>query len=213
MADPIDPTPEPFYEDATPDLDAEFEQALLRELGFHDNPSYKEHQSGEQDGREFYTTYKIKVFYCLDTGLVMGKPAGLPGAGASIMRIHAPVGKKFVYWRAERLGQKPVLPHPDAGNANEVLQKAIVSPGEPVLQPGGNVVHYSAEGWYVYLQYKPLADGDTHAVPATPLMDLTAEDLNAKGFEFSRDILKSKPPAAFIQNDLSTAQLNISSVP
>lgn len=156
--------------------------------------------SAAQHSSQFYPSFSMQHMYYTRTGLDIMPIAGGAGANASRpVRLHSPCTKKAVIWEASRIGMRPVLPHPDTSetNPNEVLLKMLIIPHTPQLQPGGRVYLFAAEGCFIYGCFNALTIDDAHYAGASPCSMDQAEYLKLEGYQFSKELMLSKPPTDF----------------
>ncbi len=156
------------------------------------------HYSSAQASPAFYPGYRIETMYLGETGILQAPVAGPFGTPAALLRKHGGFTQKVVVWEAWRYVEKPLLPHPDGGNPNEVLAKFLIMPGSAVLLPGGQNYFYRCGGYYLYYLFAtPIVGTDDFYSGATPLFNTTAEQLKMQGFQFNKDLLKSNPPQSY----------------
>lgn len=158
----------------------------------------RDYYTPAQKSAQFYTDYVVRHLRFWDSGVEMVPVAGPANQAihARPVRRHAPVEKLVVFWQAERLGLRPVLPHWDLSetNPNAVLLRMFFVTTAPVLVPGGQVYPWRVEGIYVYGFFAPLTEGDPMYAGCTPVCMDAAENLKVEGYQFSRSLLYSKPP-------------------
>jgi hypothetical protein len=153
--------------------------------------------SQEQASPGFYPNYEVRAYYLGATGLKQMPVAGVLGSTTRNVRASAPYAKKLVMWKAHRVMTKPTLPHYDSGNLNETLAWFFIVPHAPVLLPGGENYSFVVEGLYLYyLSNVPCLTDDFYS-GVMPLYTAVAEDLKIQGYEFSRDLLRTLPPAPY----------------
>ncbi len=153
--------------------------------------------SDEQASASFYPVFQIQTWIVGDVGLMQMPVAGALGSPARVVRKSAPFTKKIVYWKAQRLGEKPTLPHWDTGNSNEVLARFLFCPMAPYNLLGGSQFLWICEGLYIYWLSNTPCFTDDFYTGIMPLYDATVEELKIQGYEFSRELLTSRPPAAY----------------
>ena len=157
--------------------------------------------SADQSGPGFYPDFVTRSVYLGNTGLLQTPVAGPLGTSARVVRRSAPYAQRVVYWKAQRLVSKPTLPHWDTSNANEVLAAFVIAPHEPVLLAGGENYYFVVEGLYRYFLYAVPCMTDDFYACVTALFTATAEDMKVQGYQFSRELLRSKPPAKYTGTD------------
>ncbi len=157
--------------------------------------------SDQQSGPSFYPDFTVRTVYLGSTGLAQMPVAGALGTPARVVRLTAPYAKKIVWWRAYRLGQKPMLPHYDTGTTNEALGWFMILPYEGVLLAGGENYSFVVEGLYLYYLFAVPCLTDDFYAGVTPLFTATTEDMKVQGYQFSRTLLRAKPPAPYTGTD------------
>ena len=143
-------------------------------------------------GQLAYDIYTVETPYRTMRGTLQLPAAGSPATAAQIVRVHAPYRIKIITWVVQTvcpIGVKPVLPHWDTGNPNEVLCYDDVQPQTPILTPGGNAFTWRVEGEYHYLLQLP---SNSFGSGGTPFCNLPAELFGLDESNFSRDILRSQ---------------------
>lgn len=136
-----------------------------------------------------YTIYAIDTDYEWDMGYGQMPTGGADGSASAVVKTHAEVAQKVVFWTCERVGAKPVLPHWDTGNANEILAYKRISPVSHLLTYAGKQV-WRVNGIYLYFLSRPV-DGAPLPTGAPPPSSYTYDLLLLDGSLFSRAILRS----------------------
>lgn len=102
-----------------------------------------------------YTYAIIRTSYETDDGVRVGSKAaasGVPGQSSRssnvVVRVRNPRTIKTVSWTVQRMYVKPVLPHWDTGNPNEILLSKTISIQNPSLGIYQRI--WSASGVYTY---------------------------------------------------------------
>lgn len=139
-----------------------------------------------------YNRYNIRQHLVTNYGLMQLPTAGPVGTPARIVRVHAPCSSKVVTWVIERLcevGEKPVLPHWDTLDSNEVCIMGEVRIDAPVLQMNGSVFLWHVAGEYHY------ASGYAGRIQASggtsPAITLPPEAFGINEGDFSKDYIRS----------------------
>lgn len=143
------------------------------------------------DGRA-YSRYNIRQQVATKSGLYQMPAAGPVGTPARIVRLHAPVSSKIVTWVIERLclsGEKPLLPHWDTEDANEVCIYAEVRIDSPIIQPGGYLFLWRVAGEYHYVS----ASAGRTAIGggATPACIFSPQNFGIGEGDFSKEFIRS----------------------
>lgn len=198
--EPFFPHDAPFPDqDTDTELDAGQDAEFLDLVGFNESSGFETFFSDVQSTNLFYTEYHICTLLETNMGVEIMPVAARTGA-ARVVRLHAPYSIKTIVWEAERRGgieDRPVLPHWDTGDSNDVLAFSFFAVHAPPVQPGGTRLGWSVRGWYKYLMYATLEESEILQVAALPTHNLAVDRLNAQGFTFSRDILKTVSPAGY----------------
>lgn len=164
----------------------------------------KDYFTPPQRSAQFYTDYVVQHLYFWEGGIDMMAVAGAAGQAvhARPVRRHAPIQKLAVFWQAQRIAKRPVLPHWDLSetNPNAVLLKMFFITTAPKPMPGGRLYAWTCEGLYLYGLYAPLKEGDALWSGCTPVGADWSDNLRTEGYQFSKDILRSLPPADYDEN-------------
>lgn len=145
--------------------------------------------SSEQLGQNPYGMYIIDTKYDTHTGII-----GLPVADGSgeqdIISVHDGKTTKIVKWSCERIGAKPILPHWDTGNDNEVCVRRPIQVCSTMLTIDSREV-WRAEGCYVYELRKRVDEPDKFYCGAPPFSKAPSAIQVIGGESFSKDILRA----------------------
>lgn len=139
-----------------------------------------------------YNRYNIRQHFLSATGLFQLPTAGPVGTPARIVRLHAPTSMKIITWVVEmecEIGQKPVLPHWDTGDVNEVFVKGEVEVDSPNIRANGQIFHWRAKGEYHYVS--ALAGREAITGGAAPSISLPPAAFDLNYGDFSRDFLRA----------------------
>lgn len=144
----------------------------------------------EQLGANPYGMYSIDTSYETWTGF-MGMPVAAPQpADQEIIQVCQGYTKKVVQWTCERLDARPILPHWDTGNANEVLKYRRILPASTTLTIDSKQV-WRVSGTYVY-ELKRAVDDTSRYFCGAPPFDTSPSSLQViDGSLFSRQILNA----------------------
>lgn len=158
-------------------------------------PNIPEEQSNlweEPDDKGVYTNYVVKSEWSTDGGILQlplaGNAAQIAQWGCSIfVQTAAPQRRLVVEWVAERVGEKPALPHPCLGDDNLVLLQDFVAPEQAEVSSDGQTFKWVVSGRYVFgLKNAPT----TYRFPATPNINAQAYSTMEFGMEiFSKFIV------------------------
>ena len=158
------------------------------------------------------TEYTIDTYYDWDYGLVKVPMAAPDGMAARIVKTHAQTGRKTVVWTTERDMGRPVCPHWDTGNPNEVLVFKRIIPANALFNVDGRPI-WRITGMYIYELLLPLDldKGDSMVAGYMPydpwstqmywdgnLFDkrfLSAAAARASGGDISQVAIERTPPA------------------
>jgi hypothetical protein len=153
--------------------------------------------SADQQGPNWYVAYRITAEYDEDLGLMGCPVAGPPGTNCQVVRLHGGITFKTISWAADRWGDKPVLPHWDTGNPNEVLIRRVMRPYDPLTRPDGSHL-YRFTGVYRYVLQSALnpSAGDVWVAGVNPIGTQTFTDAAYPSYLFSKALIQSLPPSA-----------------
>lgn len=146
-----------------------------------------------QGTSSFNFDYDVRTFYQTEYGVAVMPIAATSGPARPI-RVHAPYMTKIIAWEVYRYGtykERPVLPHWNTADPNDVLIRSLIICTAPKLQYGAVKMLWHCAGFYEYLCYAAMIDGDIRQVAALPIATLTAQQLNAQGYTFDQNILAS----------------------
>lgn len=147
--------------------------------------------AAQQDGRAYHH-YAIRQHHVTHSGLMQLPTAGPVGTPARIVRVHAPYSIKVVTWVVMvhcLQGEKPVLPHWDTLDPNEVCTLAEVRVDAPAIRSGGEVFLWRASGEYHYAS--GYAGRSVISGGATPAAVLPPESFGLTEGDFSKEFLRS----------------------
>lgn len=153
-----------------------------------------------------YDVFTQDISYKTMAGLLQLPLAGPPGTGARVVRVHAPYTRKVVKWAIQTVlpqGVRPVLPHWDTGDPNEVLCYRVVRPQTPLLTTAGTDYQWRVEGEY---HYHLLGTADVFSTGTTPMGVEPPESFTLYEGDFSRELLRSSasvPVSAPVPADLA----------
>ncbi len=143
-------------------------------------------QYTSDDEKYPYLVYDVYVTYSYDSGLRQLPVSDTGEAPADVVRLHAPISRKVVTFKARRLGAKPDAPDPTSTDPNEVLESAVVTPAVPL--PGDGTWTWEIAGRYEYFLLRPLGPKTTYVVPKVPYATASATQLNFPGVNFRQDL-------------------------
>lgn len=143
----------------------------------------------EQLGEHPYGVYMIDTRYTTDLGIIGCQVAAI-GAPAKLIAVGGGISHKVVRWTVERLGEKPILPHWDTGNSNEVCKKHDEITASTILTPDGRKV-WRFSGLYLYVLSMPVKEGHKYYCGAPPFDTSPASLQYIDGNTFSREILRA----------------------
>jgi hypothetical protein len=119
-----------------------------------------------------YTNYQIKTSYIFKHGRlhlpIAVDPAGNSTKTSTVVNIHAPMSRKLVEWRAQRVGAVPKIPDPNVSNGNLVILESDISPVSWELLPDGNSRAFHVTGRYLYACKEAIGAGDALPIDAPP---------------------------------------------
>lgn len=160
-------------------------------LGVYANPQEQTSELSDAQLSTFaYNDYTIVTLYQERTGKYQMPVCGPVGSAAAIVKAHAAAATKTVRWVAQRVGQLPVLPHPDPGNEGETLIYKNIDTAAPVPQPNGLTLAFQVTGTYVYALDRPLAEADPLHMPTVATLR-TAAPLSIPSGNFDRTLLRT----------------------
>lgn len=168
---------------------------MSEQFYFVDDPNLVENRgyfSSQQSIGEGYNRYNIRQHFLSNTGLFQLPTAGPVGTPARIVRLHAPTSIKVITWVVEMdcpVGQKPVLPHWDTGDVNEVFIRGQVVLDSPNIRANGEMFLWRATGEYHYVS--ALAGREAITGGAAPSISLPPAAFDLNYGDFSRDFLRA----------------------
>lgn len=147
--------------------------------------------SQQSDGRG-YNRYNLRQHFASQSGLVQLPTGGPVGSPARIVRLCAPTSFKVITWVVEmdcEIGQRPVLPHWETSDPNEVFIRGEVVLDSPNIRSSGGIFQWRAKGEYHYAS--ALAGRSLVSGGAAPSITLPPGAFNIGPGDFSRDFLAS----------------------
>lgn len=147
--------------------------------------------SEQQDGRA-YGRYNIRQHFVTHHGLLQLPTAGPVGSPARMVRVHAPYSIKVITWVVYKLcelGEKPILPHWDTGDTNEVCTIAEVRIDSPTIAENGQAFHWRVHGEYHYASGQ--AGRSQMSGGSSPAITLPPESFGINEGDFSKDFLRA----------------------
>jgi hypothetical protein len=140
------------------------------------------------------TAYAMTTVYDWDMGIAQQPLSGPAGNAADFVQLYAPTCRKLVYWVAQRIGSKPVLPSPSPADPNnEVLLHKQISPAMPGSMPDGSQV-WTIAGVYTYGLAVPPEEDDPLSAGVSPLDQRTTADNLILASDFVKALLAPVPP-------------------
>ncbi len=136
-----------------------------------------------EGARALYQTYRSKNVYRYNSGLLQaGVAAGKTDANGGvtrsrILRTQSPTGLRFFIWVVERVGKKPLLPHPESLDKNETLNDATINVYDPEIDATAKTITYRVEGEYIYLLLEPRLHLNTLRMGVGPHLNLSADQM------------------------------------
>lgn len=148
--------------------------------------------SSQQTGGLGYDRYNIRQHYVTHHGLAQLPAGGPVGTPARIVRLVAPYSVKVVTWvlvkRCE-VGEKPILPHWDTGDPNEVCIRGEVRVDMPAIDATGASFVWHVAGEYHYAS--GYAGRSQISGGSSPVITLPPEAFGLNEGDFSKDYLRS----------------------
>jgi hypothetical protein len=154
------------------------------------SPVYESRDSDEQaDPSLGYEDYSVDVSFEYDPGVKVSATGGDDDSVPAVWKERSALWKKVVSWTTERTNDWPTCPHPDPGNANEVLLFAKIILAKPLAGPDGCII-YRVSGIYTYCLTTPLTDDLTLFVCKSPNNNLTAAENTMPAIKFDKSLLQ-----------------------
>lgn len=132
-----------------------------------------------------YGEYDVEVCYENNQGklaLPVAKAPGDPGPSLVIVRLHAPVCRKIVKWKATRHALQPLVPLAETGDPALSLLSDTYWPITPELMGDGITKIYGFAGVYVYACQNGVQASLGFALTFPPHMVDTGEAFNGGNF-------------------------------
>lgn len=146
--------------------------------------------STDQQGSNYYTRYKITTKMDTNFGVVQMPVARSTGATQSaIVQLTSPYSRKTVEWYAERIGAKPILPHWNTGNSNEIVAFTTIGVYSTTIMPDGMTELWSCSGLYIYHLITPVTSPARYFCGTVPASNLPSSLQVIDGSLFSTAIL------------------------
>lgn len=148
------------------------------------------HNFSDQYKDPSYPDYRTDFHHDIDEGLLLLPVAGPPGTPPKIVRTHAPYMTKRASWVAEKINDKPTLPHWDTSNPNDILVQAHWQPMSPVAGLGFYV--FACRGTYTYVSaVAPSKDNLVLPMGAPVNVNRSSSDNTFTIGLFDRNVLRS----------------------
>ena len=145
----------------------------------------------QQDGRAYHH-FNIRQHFATHSGLMQLPTGGPVGTSARIVRVHAPYSTKVITWVVMAhclVGEKPILPHWDTLDPNEVYILGEVRVEAPAIRALGEVFLWRVSGEYHYASGyagRGIMSGGSSAATTLP-----PESFGLTEGDFSKDFLRS----------------------
>ena len=138
-----------------------------------------------------YSAYLIRCEIRHKTGIDSAPTArSLSTAQNAFWRRDGGEGKLIVRWKAERVGQMPVLPHWELQDPMYTLVYKRISPREPILTRDGRTYKFQVAGKYIYHMKAPPGENFNYPVGVTRVHLINPAVITLTGtMNFSREPL------------------------
>lgn len=147
--------------------------------------------SAQLDPETFYRKFEVQVAYVTKMGKMALPVAGPEPQNQEIVQLAAPFTYKVVYWVVRRYNAKPVLPHWDTGNSNEVLIYRLIGAPTPTVLNDAARFLWSVEGLYIYALKRSVTDAVTLSTGTVSALQQPASAFGIEPYQFDHTLLQS----------------------